>query len=417
MINVADHFEGFAAKKLAAVDLNKLVSHQHEFNGAREFRELLGTPEGKVVYPTMFAYVDDEQEVPVLLETTVTWYDTRRNVSTRGPEYRLYYPVDAEPVVTQAVVGDTMLLALRHDGTLLLVLARQGSTVLRQLEWLFNFSPEFSRLFVDAGMNDQPEVSELTSESVLSLLGIPLPSADENLTETLIAAFPGEKWPETDEFSAFARAHFGDSDPVGDPDGTLAAWVDHEHRLFRSLEKYKISDGIGRGFLGEFGDVDVDAFIYMGLSAANRRKVRAGLGLELHMEAILRANKIRFAKKVKTEGKKEPDFLFPSKNAYHDELFPSQLLTMLGSKTTLKDRWRQVINEANRVEQKHLLTLQAPISEDQTNEMQEEKIQLVIPRQYHAAGFSERQQSWLLGVADFLELVREREHLMETVSY
>lgn len=88
---------------------------------------------------------------------------------------------------------------------------------------------------------------------------------------------------------------------------------------------------------------------------------------------------------------------------------------MLGSKTSLIDRWRQVINEADRIELKHLLTLQAPISEDQTDEMQQENVQLVIPRQYHADGFSERQQSWLMGVDDFLEVVRQREHLMETV--
>ncbi|MGC0238298.1 type II restriction endonuclease [Arthrobacter sp. SD76] len=102
----------------------------------------------------------------------------------------------------------------------------------------------------------------------------------------------------------------------------------------------------------------------------------------------------------------------PGKKEYHDLSFPSHLLTMLGSKTSLKDRWRQVINEANRIDLKHLLTLQAPISEDQTDEMQQEKVQLVIPRQYHADGFSERQQAWLMGVSDFLDEVRKRQASM-----
>jgi hypothetical protein len=30
---------------------------------------------------------------------------------------------------------------------------------------------------------------------------------------------------------------------------------------------------------------------------------------------------------------------------------------MLGSKSTLKDRWRQVLDEADRITHKHLLTL------------------------------------------------------------
>ena len=38
---------------------------------------------------------------------------------------------------------------------------------------------------------------------------------------------------------------------------------------------------------------------------------------------------------------------------------------MLAVKTTAKDRWRQVLVEAERVETKHLLTLQEGISEIQ----------------------------------------------------
>lgn len=53
---------------------------------------------------------------------------------------------------------------------------------------------------------------------------------------------------------------------------------------------------------------------------------------------------------------------------------------MLAVKTTMKDRWRQILNEANRVEHKHLLTLQDGISETQFKEMVEAKVTLVVPK-------------------------------------
>jgi hypothetical protein len=383
-----------------------------EFNPSQQntICELLGTPEEKVRYPAVFAYVDDEQELPIMIGAYLTWYDTRRKKKDiRGPEWRLYYPAETERVIESAAVGDTLLLAQRLDGSLMVVLARQNSEVLRQLEWLFDFSRSASGLFVDAEMDSQPSVSSVTADRVLSMLGIPLPTADADLSELLLARFPGDDWPKTALFSNFARKHFGEVDPVNEPDATLNAWVEHEHKLFRTLEKHRISETIREGFLSANGDVDVDAFIKMSLGANNRRKARAGLSLELHMEALLKANKIKFVKKAKTEGKKEPDFLFPSKASYHDPEFPNELLTMLGSKTSLRDRWRQVINEANRISTKHLLTLQAPISEDQTDEMREEKIRLVIPRQHHTSGFSSAQQAWLMSVSDFLDEVRTKE--------
>ena len=51
----------------------------------------------------------------------------------------------------------------------------------------------------------------------------------------------------------------------------------------------------------------------------------------------------------------------------------------LGAKTTCKDRWRQVLAEADRINPKHLLTLEAGISPVQTDEMQRSGLALVIP--------------------------------------
>jgi len=56
---------------------------------------------------------------------------------------------------------------------------------------------------------------------------------------------------------------------------------------------------------------------------------------------------------------------------------------MLGVKSTCKDRWRQVLAEADRIDQKHLLTLEAAISINQTAEMQSKQLQLVVPAAVH----------------------------------
>ena len=52
---------------------------------------------------------------------------------------------------------------------------------------------------------------------------------------------------------------------------------------------------------------------------------------------------------------------------------------MLAVKTTCKDRWRQILAEADRIGTKHLLTLQEGISERQFQEMVDAGVQLVVP--------------------------------------
>src|SRR3546814_4977886 len=47
---------------------------------------------------------------------------------------------------------------------------------------------------------------------------------------------------------------------------------------------------------------------------------------------------VQYARGAETENKNKPDFLFPGPQAYHDDLFPRDRLTMLGAKSTLKDR-------------------------------------------------------------------------------
>ena len=115
---------------------------------------------------------------------------------------------------------------------------------------------------------------------------------------------------------------------------------------------------------------------------------------------------------MKSEGNKKPDFIFPSQASYHDMTFPTERLISLAAKTTCKDRWRQVINEADRLRDrpKYLCTLQQGISPAQMDEMQSENVILVVPRQYITSYPADRQDRiWTL--SKFVSYVREVEGL------
>ena len=133
-----------------------------------------------------------------------------------------------------------------------------------------------------------------------------------------------------------------------------------------------------------------------------------GQSLEHHAEAIFRANKLQFSRGAITEHKNKPDFLFPSIEYYRDQNYSSEKLTMLASKSTCKDRWRQVLSEASRVEFKHLLTLEAGISQNQTDEMRAKNLQLVVPRLIHSS-YNVIQQNWLMNMSEFIKMAQGRQ--------
>lgn len=110
----------------------------------------------------------------------------------------------------------------------------------------------------------------------------------------------------------------------------------------------------------------------------NRRKARAGRSLENHVEFILRKNSIRFDMRPDIDGK--PDIVIPGKAQYDDPSYPISKLFIVGVKTTCKDRWRQVLNEAKKIPDKHILTTQAGISINQLKEMHKSRVSLIVPK-------------------------------------
>lgn len=223
-----------------------------------------------------------------------------------------------------------------------------------------------------------------------------------------------EDFPASDTMSSAARDIFRQARlPEGadalqlirnDPDNMLRDWTDEEYRLFKALEHARYGALIEKGFQ------TVDDFIALANQVLNRRKSRAGKSLEHHLSAIFDACQIRYTAQGITEGNKRPDFIFPSIEDYHNVLFSVDGLCTLAAKTTCKDRWRQVLNEADRLRDrnKYLCTLQQGISSAQLDEMSAEKVVLVVPKHYIST-YPTKYQDSIWTVRRFVGYVREME--------
>ena len=188
------------------------------------------------------------------------------------------------------------------------------------------------------------------------------------------------------------------------PDKKIIDWTNMEYSLFRALEYERYGDIIAKGFS------NVDEFVKVANMVLNRRKSRAGKSLEHHLAAIFDGNRIQYSAQAVTEGNKKPDFIFPSGEAYHNQNFDVKKLVTLAAKTTCKDRWRQVLNEANRMKEspKYLCTLQQGISRAQMDEMQDENVILVVPKPYISSHPRDRQgRIWT--ITRFVKYIQEIE--------
>ena len=174
---------------------------------------------------------------------------------------------------------------------------------------------------------------------------------------------------------------------------------DCEFTIFRAVEEIHVLPQIQAGF------TNVDAFLEFSKSVDNRRKSRSGRSLELQTKAIFDEEKIAYSHGEFSEPNKRPDFLFPSAKAYQKSTVPEDRLRMLALKTTCKDRWRQILNEADKIRNKHLLTLQQGVSDNQFHEMQDASVILVVPEELHSF-YSKKVRPQLLSLEDFLREVR-----------
>ncbi len=187
---------------------------------------------------------------------------------------------------------------------------------------------------------------------------------------------------------------------INNPDEEILGWINAEFQLFKMIENKHYSHLLKNPF------ESVEKLIETANSILNRRKSRAGKSLEHHLSEIFNSNKLIFDTQEITEDKKKPDFIFPGIKAYRNSRFDENKLIILAAKTTCKDRWRQILNEADRVKTKHLFTLQQGISKNQLEEMYKYGVCLVVPRPF-LKDFPKGYSDHILSLNSFIDLVRQ----------
>jgi hypothetical protein len=236
------------------------------------------------------------------------------------------------------------------------------------------------------------------------------PSAEDRLLQCFLTFIESIKvdFPSTSELSLRARncylSSYGitEQEIMKSPDDHLLKWIEAEYQLFRAFENNRYGAKIKSLFK------NVEELVEFANTILNRRKSRAGRSLEHHLSELFKIFNISYSTQATTEDNKKPDFLFPSVEAYHNPRFDENKLVFMASKTTCKDRWRQILNEADRIKIKHLFTLQQGISKNQLSEMYKYGVRLVVPKA-HLKSFPKEFQKEILTVKSFVPFLKSRQ--------
>lgn len=189
---------------------------------------------------------------------------------------------------------------------------------------------------------------------------------------------------------------------INNCDRLVKTWYDVDFLIFEGIEEkvYRpyIIEPIG----------ELNRLLRLSKVITNRRKSRAGLSLENHLSRIFDACNFTYEKHAETELRKKPDFLFPNGECYHNPSFNPNKLLMLAAKTTCKDRWRQVLNEADKIPNKYLFTLQPGVSNNQLKEMKSCGLTLVVP-QKNLKLFDYSETNNVIDLATFVSYIKEKQ--------
>ncbi len=395
--HLSNYFQGIAAKQLSSVEADPVKSNQHEFNVTKDMLLFLGREERKD-FKGKFLYFNDENEFPIISDASLTLYDARANHKTRT-EYRLYFQNNES--TNQAKAGDQLIIAKSSDNQLLIIITEKDSTRENQLQWLFGINKleKGFKIFKDN------KAVGYAATLILEEIGIEVKDDADDFLDYMIKNF-GSTFPATKVFSNFARSTVKNISPENDPDNALQVWMEQEEKLFRAFEKHLLLIQLTK--LQKSKTINPDDYMSLLMSFQQRRKARAGSALENHLESIFTAHSIKYDRTKVTEGKKKPDFIFPAINEYHQSKPNDPKLTVLAAKTTCKDRWRQILNEANKIKMKHLITFEPSISQNQLDEMKAENVQLVIPLKIQET-FTKEQQKFLISLKEFLQLLKKKQ--------
>lgn len=344
------------SKFITANDTGVTGGHQYGFHIHKNSWELFfETPGIKGNNKDVFITIKWQNDFET--QSRFVYYGTR----TRN-EYRLTRFGKGFPFLEEHNIGD------------LLIIAKKGHEYYEA--FVLSADEDIEEFFTAFGISSTetngilPKSTKLSSEERLQLLF-------RQYIEKLTVDFPP-----TIELATGARNIVFEAfslkkdDVLSRPDSELLHWIATEFDLFKAIENDRYGEIIRNPFSS------VDELIRTANTILNRRKSRAGKSLEHHLSEVFNIWKLSYTSQATTEQNKKPDFIFPNLETYFSEPVGSKKLVFLGSKTTCKDRWRQIVGEADRIPHKHLFTLQQGISGNQLNEMKSAGVTLVVPKPY-----------------------------------
>ena len=427
---------GWASKRITAHEVDPDVSKGHEFQGTSKLVGLLGNTERKDL-PTTYYLMSDrgyEPGVDRVIESTTTWYDSRKRDPNRPAEWRLYYPEKAGFIQTYCGPNDLMIIALRQNSALSIILAPAGSAseafltnVFRLGEgerehgkFMFRPASAAGRL----GLSGADAVSQLNldfdevspnSPPLFSRATIVDPveavSGDQEIgrvANEMISRWPGGKLGDSSSICDLV-VQFCEADVRNQPDETLVRWLEvaeasywtwESEMMGRFLRPLRREDQISDRELG-------DRISERWMSYRQSRVSRAGAVMEEFLTRLFREANLKFGhgRSARIEGGKLPDFLFPGVKEYNDLNFPPGKLRILGSKTSFKDRWRQILAEGDRVKVKHGVTRDLAITSSLFAQMEGQNFIVVMPKPV-LEWYPERPNN-LIALSDFILEIRE----------
>jgi hypothetical protein len=123
------------------------------------------------------------------------------------------------------------------------------------------------------------------------------------------------------------------------------------------------------------------------LRASQARSSRVGGTFETHMHTALSAGDVPHSPQSIFEGSR-PDFVLPAGATYADPNKRSAMSLILTLKTTLKERWRQVVSESTGCPL-YLGTLDESVTGETLDQLERHKIILVVPERFKSSEFAE----------------------------
>jgi len=419
--SLRSYFSLVASKLVRDSEVNPDSSNSHEFNGTTELKEFLGRISSgrNKRLRARFLYFTDDGDVPFAADGELTWY--KPHSDRKRVEWRLYYKDNSIVGKTgRARSGDLMVLTFAPEAAnapevekdapappgptvAWVLIAPHGSISEREIMRLFGIEAQIG---AQLELHELPDDDvDLVGRQVLDGLGISLQMPEDQWREELRMKFGGSM-PDVVTFSNFAASTL-ELDFTGDPDGALVEWWEREDLLFRIHDRALIRTSLEAELQdAKAGQIDVEKLRDLFMSSTQRARSRAGSAFENQLGTIFRKNALRFDAQARTAKKDIPDFLFPSLSDYERSPLIDRL-TMLAAKTTCKERWTQVLQEAPRIPTKHLATMSPAIPPDQLQRMRSASLTLVLPESRH--GTLPKPSAPVMTLKAFITMVRERQ--------